>query len=62
GIAHLKYTARCAAHLWLGGVYGALTVHAGTAGDSLQRHFAVGVRYFTEVEKEKEQAVAVLGV
>ena len=37
-------------------------VHAGTAGDSLQRHFAVGVRYFTEVEKEEEQAVAVLGV
>ncbi|MGO0112649.1 IS66 family transposase [Pseudomonas putida] len=25
GIAHLKYIARCAAHLLLGGVYGALT-------------------------------------
>ena len=25
GIAHLKYTARFTAHLWLGGVYGALT-------------------------------------
>jgi hypothetical protein len=26
GIAHFKYTAKCAAHRWLDGVYGALTV------------------------------------